>query len=455
MRTVLTRFRAQLFALCLAFNLVALPGCGTQEQEIARPPERVVLIVADTLRRDHVSVYRESPLATVATPATPTTPTTFTTSTAPTTPNIDALARRGQVFSDARSSYHQTTMSMASIFTGRTPSIERGYDRERLDWSGETWCGLARFADAPDPATGDDAASKNRSQRKRCIRASTPTLAEAFHAAGYWTAGVVTNKLLYRPGGYERGFEHWVEVPGRAPFAGQANRAVHYALRARSSDRFFLYVHFMDVHDYYLRGDAYASGVATVDSAVGRLVSMLEELDLMRDTVVIFTSDHGEHFEDESHLMAARRGHSGSPSFESLLRVPLIIAPPLFEGVQHPVRGDDLHRMIRSLAGLEPGPEPDLEPGELFLSERGFQTYRRGRWKSFRHRESGRHLLVDLQRDPGETRNVAHVHSDVLSRHASRMDDLARTLGAPTATASRLSEEDRSRLRALGYAEDE
>ena len=38
------------------------------------------------------------------------------------------------------------------------------------------------------------------------------TLAEAFQQAGYWTAGVVGNRLLFRPAGYDQGFDEWVEV---------------------------------------------------------------------------------------------------------------------------------------------------------------------------------------------------------------------------------------------------
>ena len=66
------------------------------------PPQRIVLVVVDTLRRDALGCYG-APQP---------------------TPHIDALARRGQRFERALASYHQTSMSMAALFTGRTPSIE-------------------------------------------------------------------------------------------------------------------------------------------------------------------------------------------------------------------------------------------------------------------------------------------------------------------------------------------
>ena len=81
--------------------LFALSGISC---ETALRPQRVILIVIDTLRSDHVSCYGS----------------------ASATPAIDAIAARGQRFTRATSSFHQTSMSMGAMFTGRTPSIETG-----------------------------------------------------------------------------------------------------------------------------------------------------------------------------------------------------------------------------------------------------------------------------------------------------------------------------------------
>jgi hypothetical protein len=72
-------------------------------------------------------------------------------------------------------------------------------------------------------------------------------------------------------------------------------------------------------------------------------------------------------------------------------------------------------------------------------------------WKSFRHRESGRHFLVNLRDDPGETRDVANGHPNVRAAHAARMNELSRELGAPDAVRRKLSDRDRERMRRLGY----
>jgi arylsulfatase A-like enzyme len=377
------------------------------------PPERIVLVLVDTLRRDHVGVYGGGVK----------------------TPRMDALARQGQAFTDAWSSYHQTTMSMGSLFTGHTPSLERRSTRDRLAWTGRTWCGLLREAE------GDE---------DECIPRAVPTLAEGLREAGYWTAGVVTNKLLYRPGGYERGFDVWRELPGFAPTAVKANDTVREVLDERPRDRFFLYVHYMDVHDYGYRGHSYAKGVRKVDWALGDLLDLLEEEDLREGTLVILTSDHGERLGGD-HFVEGYPGHNGNPSFDSLLAVPLLASQPLAEDPQTPVRTDDLHRMILRVAGARPGPAPELEPGELFVSEFEYQTHRRGRWKLFRERESGEVHLVDLEADPGETRDVAVVHPDVRAAQERRVQELADRLATRDAPELELSEEDRARLEALGY----
>ena len=90
--------------------MTCLPICLMLGACVRPVPERIVLIVIDTLRRDALSCYGGS------------TP----------TPNIDGLAAQGQLFSNALGSFHQTTMSMGAMFTGRTPSLESGKGNSRL-----------------------------------------------------------------------------------------------------------------------------------------------------------------------------------------------------------------------------------------------------------------------------------------------------------------------------------
>jgi arylsulfatase A-like enzyme len=393
-----------------------VPGTIAAEPSSGGAPyERIVLIVVDTLRRDALGCYG-----------------------APTpTPHIDALAKRGQTFTNAFSSFHQTTMSMAALFTGHTPSLDRGAGRQNVGWSAETWGGLVRFAPPHGSAAGTS------------IPATIETLAEALRGAGYWTIGVATNLLLHRPGGYEQGFEVWRELGGKPPVYHPAvTRAVVEALRARPRDRLFLYVHYMDVHDP--SAPTYPQRVQEADAGVGDLLAALEREGLLEGAVVVFTSDHGERL-GEPHFVPGLGAHFGNPSFEEVLQVPLVVAPAVFDDTTRLVRTDDVHRMLRQLAGVAPGPVPELEAGELFVSERYYQTYRKGRWKSYRDRTTGVLALVDLEHDAAEARNVAAMHPEVAARHAERLDALERHLGAPDAPEAALAPEDVMRLRALGY----
>jgi arylsulfatase A-like enzyme len=413
--------------------LAALCACAPRGPA---PPERLVLIVIDTLRRDHLGVYGA----------------------AEPTPSIDGLAARGQAFGNVVASFHQTSMSMASLFTGRTPSIETG-DGGTLSWNGHTWCGLVRLAKAPGA--------------EPCIPAGTPTLAEALRAAGYWTIGVASNQFLYEPSGFSRGFDDWVEVDDRPPVAGAAsrrrvdarssrtwphvNRAVAEALNRRKSDRFFLYVHYVDVHDYNFAKRTYAEAVQVMDKGIGNLLDGLAQAKLLDGAVVVLTSDHGERL-GELHQFEGELpntfGHYGNPSFQELLRIPLIVSPARFDHPGRFLRSQDLHELVLEIGGAKPRQATngsDIAPDEHFVGELLFRTYRQGRWKSLLRRADGRHFLYDLEEDPLEQSDVAAKHPEVTAAHVKRIEELTRSLGAANVPQRGLSEAERERLRALGY----
>jgi arylsulfatase A-like enzyme len=411
--------------------LIGLLGlaCGAPPET----PERIVLIVVDTLRRDHLGVYGGS----VA------------------TPRIDALAARGQAFGEVRAAFHQTTMSMGSLFTGRTPSLETEDPRRSLGWNGETWCGMARFAPEEEPGA--------------CLPGGLATLGERIHDAGYWTIGVPSNQFLFGDAGFSRGFDDWIEVgmPQRPSeiareerdllierrSAGPVLEAVDTALDRRPKDRFFLYVHLMDVHDYHYRRMEYATTVAELDGIVGALLDALDARGLLEGATVILTADHGERL-DETHRPRGRPSHYGNPAFEEMLAIPLIVAPPVAVDPTHPLRTQDLHALILRIAGAQPEDASGLTSDEQFLSERAFRTYVRGRWKSTVRRSDDRLFLYDLENDPGETRSFAAEQPEVAERQRRRIDDLSRGLAVPTLRADRaLSDEERRTLEALGYVE--
>lgn len=400
--------------LCLSMFLIYIKTRG---------PLRIILIVVDTLRSDHLSPYGSS-LA---------------------TPNVERLAARGQVFTEAVSSFHQTTMSMASLFTGWIPSIESGQRGKTLPWTSCNWCGLSRFA-----VPGDT-----------CVPQGLSTLAEDLRKKGYWTVGVVSNELLFRPYGYDQGFEDWIEVGKDSGWKRRTgdivNRHVREVLEQRRSEKLFLYVHYMDVHDWFQQRILYRKAVISFDRYLGKLLDDLDKRGLLEDAVVIFTSDHGE-AREEKHVLPTTFGHRGNPSFEQVLRVPLIVAPASSADKADQadlIRTEDVHDLIRQIAGIgdKPGRSDtmELEEDELYLTELRYQTYRKGRWKSFWPRNSSRIYLIDLDADPKEMHDVANDHPEIIEAHRKRVVQLSQALSSDIGHDSQLSEEDLDRLRALGY----
>ena len=402
--------RGPLGALALVGLWITLGNTACSHGE---PAQQIVLIVVDTLRRDHLSCYGS------------TTP----------TPHLDRLAENGQIFTNAIASFHQTTMSMGALFTGRTPSLEAS--RGALSWNGRSWCGLTRFA--------------GPSEEQGCIPKSVRTLPEILRNAGYRTIGIVSNRLLFQPAGFERGFADWVEVGGRTTWQ-EINAAALEAMERRDRDKVFLYVHYMDVHNHRFGGRSYASLVNSVDGGIGALLDALKQRGLRDDATIVFTSDHGERL-GETHFTPGSPYHYGNPSFEEVLRIPLIVSPPRFAATSEPVRSQDVFRLILELAGVRDSSPSELEPDELILSEVHWRIYRRGRWKSLMPRLGKAHYLIDLIEDPGEQRNVADEHPAILAEHRQRTLTLVRDLAAANRPLSQLTAEDQKRLRALGYLE--
>lgn len=174
----------------------------------------------------------------------------------------------------------------------------------------------------------------------------------------------------------------------------------------------------------------YDGEIAFADMAIGDLIEGLSERGLAENTLVVFMSDHGEEFFDHGGFAHGHTLH------EELLRVPLIFRLPgrIPSGKRIPgmVRLIDLMPTILNLAGIETDahmegrdlcPLLDGEaaagpprPGALLTDEAFSEAILFGPeqkcvtafpYKIIRHMESGEELVFDLDRDPGETENLA------------------------------------------------
>jgi arylsulfatase A-like enzyme len=106
----------------------------------------------------------------------------------------------------------------------------------------------------------------------------------------------------------------------------------------------------------------YYGMISEVDAQIGRVFALLDATDAWRETLVIFTSDHGEQLGD--HYLLGKMGY-----FDQSFRVPLVIAGPEFAAtrgrvVDAPVEAVDVMPTILDWLG---GEAPDAVDGHSLL----------------------------------------------------------------------------------------
>ena len=162
---------------------------------------------------------------------------------------------------------------------------------------------------------------------------------------------------------------------------------------------------------------AYYGMVSMIDAQVARILAILDERQLAGDTLVIFTSDHGDLLGDHKQVF------KGPVHYEGLLRVPLIVRGGDFEAgsvIDEPVGLIDLAPTILGAAGLD---VPQSMEGRALLDgsranvltendhQAGFTlslrtlTTKRHKITRYVGRE-GTGELYDLQEDPDEMVNL-------------------------------------------------
>ena len=180
---------------------------------------------------------------------------------------------------------------------------------------------------------------------------------------------------------------------------------------------------------------AYWASATFMDAQVGYVLSALERLGLARNTIVVFTSDHGYHLGDHGLWQKMSL-------FERSARVPLIIAAPSAKaGVT--TRGlaelVDLYPTLADLTGIKAVPPldgvslaPMLRDPAATVKDAAFTQVRNGyairtdRWRYIEWADGKLgSQLYDMNADPGETMNLA---SD--PRHVETVKDLRGRLAA-------------------------
>ncbi len=174
----------------------------------------------------------------------------------------------------------------------------------------------------------------------------------------------------------------------------------------------------------HLKG--YFAAVTAVDLNVGRLIKKLEDLDLLSNTIVFFTSDNG--FNCGHHGIWGKGGGTFPQNmYDTSVKVPAIISRPgsIPEGIVSDalVSGYDFMPTLLDYLGID-NPEVDKLPGRSFLpilrgdenagrehvviyDEYGpTRMIRTKEWKYIHRYPYGPHELYDLENDPGEKINL-------------------------------------------------
>jgi arylsulfatase A-like enzyme len=260
-----------------------------------------------------------------------------------TSPHLDDLAARGIRFAQHRTQSTWTKTSMASLWTGLHP--------ERSGVLGFSH----RLSDA-------------------AVMPAEILADEGFRTVGIWRNGWVAPTF-----GFSQGFSIYHRPQPQRPDAAfrrkqaedprvrlqgsdlDLTKAAQEFLRVHGKDRFFLYLHYMDVHQYMsdetsarfgtTYSDYYDSSIHWTDRLLKMLMDGLDEAGVLDRTIVVIASDHGEAFGEHGN-----EGHA-KDLYDEVLRVPWIILLPfvLDEGlvVETPTSNVDIWPTIFEMIGVE------------------------------------------------------------------------------------------------------
>ena len=499
--------RSRSSRLVLWFALLGLlvpAGCGPAGE---RPPD-VLWIVWDTVRADRMSVYGYEK---------------------PTTPNLERWAQDARVFDDCVSAAPYTVPSHGSMFTGLLPS-EHGADNARPFLAEELETVAERFSGAGyqtflfsanphiaqeenfhqgfdvelhpwDPRFADEALEIVREKTRADRSSELPRRLRAAPRAPWnlKASGTLANRSLgswLRERDESRPFFAFVNymeahrplVPDRE--YREAMMSAEQVERSYHIDRSWIpvWAYTFGLHEYdpeqlEVLSGTYDAALLELDALFGALMDDLAEVIDLDRTVVVLTSDHGEHL-GEHHLL----DHQYS-LYDELLRVPLIVRyPPGLDPGRDagPVVNFDLFPTLLELAGLEtpPGqaegqavsllrPQADrkrlAENPAVFTQPFAAIGNRYPGWDPApwirvlrahyrdRHKliwsSDGRHELFDRVADPREQNDLRDADSRLFREMIDSLEAQVSTLNHPPDAGElpEMGDDMRRRLTALGY----
>jgi arylsulfatase A len=394
------------------------------------------------------------------------------------TPHIDRLAKNGMLFTQNYAASTVCSPTRASILTGKYPG--RVHITHAIPIKGSARLKNTKLLDADYEFN---------------LPLSEFTMAEAFKEKGYATAAIGKWHLAMDTANYptHQGFDvniggnsmgnpgeyfcpyhgHW-QMNKESPVfdwhtlpdceAGEyltdrlTDEAIDFIENHQESP-FFVYLQHYAVHtplqakaDLIAKYEAkpvdsvkghtnakYAAMIESVDQSVGRIIEKLQALNLLENTIIVFTSDNGGHGRITSNW--PWRGNKGN-FYEGGIRVPLIVQwpghIPAGEQSDLPVMSTDYYPTLLELTGLPLRPEQHKDGmsfASLLLNDdksesdslasrtmywhlpnyianhpdaaRPSSIIRQGDWKMIEWLEDGSTELYNLKDDPKESQNLS------------------------------------------------
>ncbi|KXB06242.1 hypothetical protein AKJ53_00900 [candidate division MSBL1 archaeon SCGC-AAA382F02] len=439
--------------------------------------KNVILITIDCLRADHVGCMGYD---------------------RPTTPNIDELAEDGALFNEAFSQGSKTATSFPALLTSTYPLMFKEYKRiseprkmisEVLREHGYSTAaihsnpslssffnydrGFDYFEDflVSKKKESSDGSSRLQNQFRK-IREKIMKKLEDLHFESKIFQKIrrtKVGKLLEKVLGAEN-----------VPNAEKINERFLKWVQEVKNENFFAWIHYMDIHmplippkkflrifsDSFERLDStgikkkaqkgklsgdefenwmdlYDAEIRHVDSAVGEILEELEKLDILEETTVVITSDHGDEQLDHGGV-----GHVSRSLYDELIHVPLIIwdseieqarvnslvelldaAPTILEilEIEKPIEfvGESL---IPILNGAGEGRERvisefanSFENSEMVPPRNKKVSYRTKNWKLILDLDKEQNELYNLSSDPEEKENLYGVKEEKTNEIKSRI----------------------------------
>jgi len=411
----------------LLFFIILRPKSEVQRAENLN----VVIITLDTLRADRVGCYGYDKAK---------------------TPVLDELAEKGVKFQNAVCQAPLTLPSHASIFTGLYPPSHQIRDNG------------AYYLDQ-----------------------GFQTLAEIFKEKEYNTAAFIGAFPVDSRFGLDQGFDVYddkFKEDEKFKAFNSERRAEHVFKSFQEwflenfQSKFFVWVHYYDPHLPYDPpspyreefSDPYDGEVAYTDVYVGEIIDLLEEKNIVDNTLVVVVGDHGEGLGDHKEI------DHGLFLYNSTLKVPLIFcAPenlPSQKNITSQVRLIDIFPTVLDLLNMSVSADAQGESLIPYMDGKRkdnlvsyietFHPREMFRWAALRGIVDGRMKyidapkpeLYDMEMDPEEEHNICQEEKQAASRLKKDLDGLIEKYSSKSSSRRGLSSEERERLMSLGYVVD-